>query len=259
MKKQITFGFLLLVMIGCLFTDCSVQKRKYRSGYFVSAKKKHPAKSDTKFMAQQTDVMLAIPPHTQREGAKISAQQELGLTASANNAGFEHTRKLCTQPLPVAEDSCGDKIVFLNGEEVLCKVLEVGTTNVMYKACDNLDGPLFTRAKQNIFMIKYQNGSKEVFKQKVNNPVLPTQAAQAPVINKKKKLSGISLAAFIVSLFSWTLILAPVALVLGIVGKNEIKRNPDTLKGEGFASAAITLSSIVLIIILLAIISALFL
>ncbi|MBL7901422.1 MAG: DUF4190 domain-containing protein [Bacteroidia bacterium] len=257
MKNQITYGFLLLVMISLLFTDCSVQKRKYRSGYYVSAKKKHPSGNDTKYLVQYRATTKALPPNAQREVTKVSAQQEMGLTASAQNTGREHTQKLSIQPLPMAEDSCGDMIVFLNGEEVLCRVMEVGTTNVMYKACDNLDGPLFTRAKQNIFMIKYQNGSKEVFKQKATTPVAILQPV--PLAAKKKKMSGISLAAFIVSLFSWTLILAPVALVMGILGKNEVKRNPDTLKGDGFATAAVVLSSIVLFLVLLAILSVVFL
>lgn len=257
MKNKITYGFLLLVMIGFLLTDCSVQKRKYRSGYYVSVKKKHPSKSERSSYVHYVAITKAIPPNAQREGTNVSAQQEMGLTASAQKAGREHTQKLSIQPLPMAEDSCGDKIVFLNGEEVLCRVIEIGITHVMYKACDNLDGPLFTRAKQNIFMIKYQNGSKEVFEQKATTPVNVVQAK--PVAIKKKKMSGISLAAFIVSLFSWTLVLAPVALVMGIIGKNEVNRHPDTLKGDGFATVAITLSSLVLFLVLLAILSVVFL
>ncbi len=257
MKNQITYGFLLLVMMTILFSNCSVQKRKYRSGFYVSTIKSHALTSDKASSRSAKVLINTTQQHAQREGTKASAQQEMGLTASVNNAGCEHTQKLSIQPLPLVEDSCGDKIVFLDGEEVLCRVIEVGTTNVMYKACDNLDGPLFTRAKQKIFMIKYQNGSKEVIKQKTTTPVALVRPI--PVAAKKKKVSGTSLAAFIISLFSWTLILAPVALVMGILGKNEIKRNPDTLKGEGFASAAIALSSIVLVFVLLVLIAAIFL
>lgn len=257
MKNQIIFGFLLLVMMSLVFTDCSVQKRKYRSGYYVSAKKKHPPGRDIKSYVHYSAIAKAIPANAQREGTKVSAKQEMGLTASTQKAGREHTQKWSIQPLPLAEDSCGDKIVFLNGEEVFCRVIEISNTHVMYKACDNLDGPLFTRAKQKIFMIKYRNGSKEMFAQKEERPVNMVQAL--PVAAKKKKMSGISLAAFIVSLFSWTLILAPIALTMGILGKNEVKRNPDTLKGDGFASVAIVLSSIVLFLVLLAILSVVFL
>lgn len=253
MKNQIIFGFLLLVMISSLFTDCSVQKRKYRSGFYVSAKKKHMPKINSRPLVQLKASTKTIPTNAQREGTKVSAQQEMGLTASAHNASREHTQKLSIQPLPLVEDSCGDTIVFLDGEEVFCRVIEVGTTNVMYKTCDNLDGPLFTRAKQNIFMIKYKNGSKEVFKQKMITPVAAVRPI--PVAAKKKKLSGTSLAAFIISLFSWTLFLAPIAFVMGIVGKREVKRNPETLRGDGFATVAIILSSIVLFAMLLVLLS----
>jgi len=257
MKNQITYSFLLLLMIGFFFTDCSIQKRKYRSGFYVSTSKKHLPKSNTTAPKSAQVFNNSTQQYAQREDAKISVKQELGLTASAENAGREHKQKFSVRPLPLVEDSCGDRIMLLNGEEISCKLYEINTNNIVYKPCDNLDGPMIIKSKDKVFLIKYLNGSKEVFKHE--KTLSPQKLYATPTVSDKKKLSGLSLAAFILSLFSWTIILAPIALVMGIIGKNEIKRDPDKFKGDGFATAAIILSSFVLFLLLLVIISAIFL
>lgn len=56
-----------------------------------------------------------------------------------------------------------DLIIKKNGEEIQCKVLEVLLTEVKYKKLSNLEGPTYSIMKTEIFMIKYENGEKEVF------------------------------------------------------------------------------------------------
>jgi len=56
-----------------------------------------------------------------------------------------------------------DIIILKNGDEIKSKVLEINTSEIKYKKFDNADGPTFTMAKQDVFMIKYPNGSKDVF------------------------------------------------------------------------------------------------
>ena len=50
-----------------------------------------------------------------------------------------------------------------SGENILVKVIEVGTTEVKYKKQDNLNGPLFSILKSDLLMIKYENGTSEKF------------------------------------------------------------------------------------------------
>lgn len=59
--------------------------------------------------------------------------------------------------------SAQDVVTLKTGEDLNVKVLEVGSTEVKYKKSDNPDGPSYTVAKADVFMIKYQNGSKDVF------------------------------------------------------------------------------------------------
>jgi hypothetical protein len=57
-----------------------------------------------------------------------------------------------------------DVITLKSGDEIKAKVQEIGTDNVKYKKYENLDGPVYTLMKSEIFMIKYENGEKDIFK-----------------------------------------------------------------------------------------------
>jgi len=59
--------------------------------------------------------------------------------------------------------SAQDIIVMKNGSEIRSAVQEVGVDVVKYKKYDNLNGPTYIKIKSEIFMIKYENGSKDVF------------------------------------------------------------------------------------------------
>jgi hypothetical protein len=50
-----------------------------------------------------------------------------------------------------------------SGEEILAKVLEVSSGQVKYKKFDNLGGPNWSMSSADVFMIKYENGSKTRF------------------------------------------------------------------------------------------------
>ncbi|MBT2556936.1 hypothetical protein J7E24_04010 [Hymenobacter sp. ISL-91] len=56
-----------------------------------------------------------------------------------------------------------DMLTKQSGEEIAVKVLEISPTGVTYRRTDNPDGPLITVRKTDVFMIRYANGTKEVF------------------------------------------------------------------------------------------------
>lgn len=58
-----------------------------------------------------------------------------------------------------------DIIICRNGDEIQSKVLKISKTDVEYKKWTNQDGPAYTIEKAEVFMIKYQNGDKDVFKE----------------------------------------------------------------------------------------------
>lgn len=74
-----------------------------------------------------------------------------------------------------------DNITLNNGDEIVAKVIEITSDAVKYKKWDNQEGPVYVINKSDVFMVKYQNGTKDVFKSQQiiaqpanNNPnVLP--------------------------------------------------------------------------------------
>ena len=60
-----------------------------------------------------------------------------------------------------------DVITKKNGDDILGKVIKVSETSVEYKRADNPDGPTYSIEKKELFMIRYQNGTKDVFNQEV--------------------------------------------------------------------------------------------
>ena len=56
-----------------------------------------------------------------------------------------------------------DFILNKNGDEVKARVLEITPTEIKFKRFDNLEGPVIILAKNDVMMIKYENGTKDVF------------------------------------------------------------------------------------------------
>jgi hypothetical protein len=56
-----------------------------------------------------------------------------------------------------------DILVLNNGDEVEARVTEIGIEEIKYKKYSMPDGPDYVSMKSDVFMIKFENGSKEVF------------------------------------------------------------------------------------------------
>ena len=58
-----------------------------------------------------------------------------------------------------------DVITKRNGDEINAKVTEINSSEIKYKKYGNENGPTYTIAKSEVFMIKYENGDRDVFKE----------------------------------------------------------------------------------------------
>ncbi|WMX15635.1 hypothetical protein [Aureispira sp. CCB-E] len=56
-----------------------------------------------------------------------------------------------------------DNIIQRDGSEIKAKVLEITPKIIQYKRFDNINGPTYSILKANVFMIQYENGTKDVF------------------------------------------------------------------------------------------------
>ncbi len=72
-----------------------------------------------------------------------------------------------------------DIITTKAGEDILAKISEVGHTEIKYRKFDNPDGPMFTLLRSDVLMIRYENGTKDVF----NDEPKPVAASPAPNAN----------------------------------------------------------------------------
>jgi hypothetical protein len=68
---------------------------------------------------------------------------------------------LCAMNELALADLC-DEIIKTNGDVIQVKILDVSPQEISYKKCDNLEGPTYRIDPDEIFMIKYSNGSKDV-------------------------------------------------------------------------------------------------
>ena len=55
-----------------------------------------------------------------------------------------------------------DVITLRNGNEVKAKVTEINSSEIKYKRFDNLDGPTVVVPRDEVFVINYENGTREV-------------------------------------------------------------------------------------------------
>lgn len=56
-----------------------------------------------------------------------------------------------------------DIITKKNGDDIQAKVIEITLNELKYKNFNNLDGPIISILKSDVILVRYENGSKDVF------------------------------------------------------------------------------------------------
>lgn len=84
-----------------------------------------------------------------------------------------------------------DILLMKNGDEIETKIIEIGINEIKYKKYSHLDGPNHVCLKSDVFMIKYENGSKDVFgtsgqQEAVSTPVSSDDFATLYFLRPKK-------------------------------------------------------------------------
>ncbi len=81
--------------------------------------------------------------------------------------GLALSMMLCISLASFAQDI----IIKQDKTEIKSKVSEITETTIKYKKWENIDGPLYSLSKTDVFMILYSNGQREV----INGETKPTQ------------------------------------------------------------------------------------
>jgi len=238
---------ILLLPILTLF-NCSLQKRKYQSGYFLSWNKNN----------------LSIAKNEKQKGFNVQKKEikfndisiEKDITTSANNKITKIFNNTIKNNLAFP-DSC-DEIIYKDGTEIKAKITEINTSEIRYKRCDFIDGPTFVEKQNKVFMIKYANGKSEMFKTEkaveYNNGKIIQDSQK--INDKDKNTNPFSTASLVFSILGFypLIILGSIlGLIFGAIAKNEIKSEPNKYnkKSENFARAGVIISAIGLILIVL--------
>ena len=70
-----------------------------------------------------------------------------------------------------------DVIIKKNGDEIQAKVEEIGTAEVKYKRFGSESGPVYVISKSEVIMIKYADGTKDIFEQHAAPTLTPVSPA----------------------------------------------------------------------------------
>jgi hypothetical protein len=151
----------------------------------------------------------------------------------------------------IAQSSVCDTIVLNSGSVLTGKVEEIGQTEVKYRKCNNLNGPVISILRSDIKIIKYSNGT---FDSIASDKPIPTGnpsvfTNQLPV-NAPAKTEGLAIAGFVsglVGLFIAGIPLGTLGVIFGAVSLNKMKKYPGRFKGRGLAIASIVLGFIAVI------------
>ena len=262
-KRSLTL-FLFFILI---LSSCTISKKRYGKGYnFDWITNSHTASNKKKKL--------------ERAPEKISLPQEKSEVLIAGN-NYSEVIKF-TRPKSILKDTCGDVVVLYSGEEIQSKVIEINDTEIKYKLCSNLGGPLIVVPKEQVFMIRYANGQKEVIIQKTpssnangtNNQnrskpqkiesnaiaslILSILAAAFTaltiylvIIALDLDLLGIIILIFAILTGAIAVALAIAGLICGIISLRKLATNQFQQGGKGIAIAAIIIASLILVSLLM--------
>ena len=256
MKKLI-----LLVPIICfLFNNCAVQKRKYQKGYHVvwhksqnhTVGQKKVVSKDKTSQIQETEKTVQSPKQITEPSPDLVSSADKRLSFIELNRQNHLNKK----------DGPCDELIFRDGTESKAKVIEITPTEIKYKKCDNLEGPTYVAKKAEVFMIKYANGSKEVFKETVADET-KTDKKNKTIDKSKLSFQPFAIASLVLGILSiipyFTILFGILAIIFANVAIRKIKAQPEIYKGESMATAGKTLGivflSIIGLIVLIAIIA----
>jgi hypothetical protein len=250
--RAATYFFITIILIACVFTSCSIEKRVYRKGYHVvwnykKAKEQH-----------KTEVV------------KLKAVERPDLLVS-NETSSELIPLKHSPLLILSKDTCGDKLLLQNADELLVKVIEIDDHAIKYKRCDNLSGPTYSIAKSKVALITYVNGTKEVIMNEPPGKKTPEMNINQPQVPKRTNPLGLaSLLIYILgtillnsmnftmitpSLAILLLLLSCIPLIMAYVSLFQFKREPSKYKGRWMPVLVVCLylASILLISLSLAV------
>ncbi len=208
-----------------------------------------------------------IIPAPERESAEVAKIGNINKTEFAEellassdnkivpfNGSTSDSEEHYTDAISYLQISKCDTIILLSGSVIYGKVEEIGQTEIKYRKCNYLNGPLISIARSEVSSIRFINGSRENF-----NAVVPQTytTSAVPDHNYQRTNEALGVAGFlasIIGLFIASIPLGLIAVIFGGISLKRIRRDPAKYKGRGLAVASIIIGiiDVVAMIIILA-------
>lgn len=241
---------LITVSVSAL-TNCGSIKRKYKSEYRseTNSTKKNTVQKlnfEKREIINESNSELA---YLQTNNKQQSVLQNSIFYDEIDNAGQlgDTTIKNPTITTPQTKQEC-DIIILKNGDEIKAIIQEVGLETIKYLNYDNLNGPLYTIKNSEVFMLKYPNGTKDVFN--ASAPVVSTPNSAPQTNNFYRKTEGLGVAGMVISIIGLFFLGIPLGLlgiIFGGVSLGKISKYPEKYKGQGFGITAIIVGIVALV------------
>ena len=291
MSKKKNSLFLILVFITISFFSCTLEKRTYQSGYYIQRLQNEISRRDYfdadfsnsansskslevlengNFYTFKKNTDRLIEVDTLKTCSTIFTKDSRELSVIVTDINSDKVSyKMCENPNgPIYTISANqvltvkfenendintDLVVLNNGEVLKCIVSEIEETNIKYKRFDNLSGPNYSMSKSQIHLIKYKNGTKDIFQTSISDGIVINQTKTTPseekVNSNKSHAKGFGIVSFIFGILGFYVAFAIpfglIAIIFGSIGLNK------KLKGLAIAGFVLGLISLLLGIVIL--------
>lgn len=260
-KIIILFNICLLLLF---IQSCSVTKRHYLPGYSVewNKNKVDERTSDLITNAPIIDALGNDKDYVYDNSPEITrSSDEMPVSASIDEPESYIPSKLLLKLgkakkniLLKSVEEC-DVLSLKNGEEIKGKVVEVSQTEIKYKKCDNLDGPLYIIPKSDVAKIKFSNGTTEVINaispKDETDYYGPSSKPENKVYSGKTKVNRFALVSMISAILSIIIFpIIPLPIIFGIIALKQIKKNPEAYTGKWMAVVGLVIGGIMFLAVL---------
>lgn len=272
--KDLVYGLSFLILLA----SCSVEKRHYRSGFYVTHKNSKEIKHVNAPIAK---VEKMEPVDASKVHFYTEPVEKIEPVIVASNEKKIYTEEIKSPERFVGPLENCDTIFLVDKTGIKAKVVEITATEVKYKYCDNIDGPLRSISKYTVRYISYANGSKEVVTPEYV-PAVTNTSDEPRKPRVKKQLNLLALSGFIlgilpypvtivmlyanlisgtaftsggaifsVSAFYFPAGLAILAVLLSVIAIVQISKERDKYKGMPFAIMGAAFGAAIALILLL--------
>ncbi len=246
--------FLLSLAFLFLFGSCTIEKRRYRTGYHVEWKKKPASQHEQQTAAQQDQYQpptIEIPSVKTVEPELAFSEEELITVSNRDELAFSTDKISAAAVIANAQisEEC-ETLVMTDGRRMVVKVLEINPSEVKYRRCNYADGPIVVVNKSTVHSVEYANGAVDLIS---NVHVAPQSPPAYQTARRLEVLGLISMIFGISGLFVFGLIFGAVAVILGIISLVKFTSRPEAYKGRGFMITGLILGFVCIVVMLLAI------